>query len=162
MGLALGGILVGMDGWVGTKGLFACCLTLCLYYSMFQFVAAGGLQQLLEIFLSGILEPKEQESWTVVRANSILKWFHALCSLRMPDLHTASTCEGRLAGWVFRLLCGSGFFCHVWTLRLHFQRELFSGIDSAASWEQLADIFIILYYFFATSKGAKLKSENKL
>lgn len=31
-----------------------------------QFVAAGGLQQLLEIFNSGILEPKEQESWTVV------------------------------------------------------------------------------------------------
>lgn len=36
----------------------------------FQFVAAGGLQQLLEIFNSGILEPKEQESWTVVGVHS--------------------------------------------------------------------------------------------
>jgi len=33
-----------------------------------KFVAAGGLQQLLEIFNSGILEPKEQESWTVQKA----------------------------------------------------------------------------------------------
>uniref|UniRef100_A0A8C9UXP2 Ubiquitin carboxyl-terminal hydrolase 34 n=1 Tax=Scleropages formosus TaxID=113540 RepID=A0A8C9UXP2_SCLFO len=30
-----------------------------------KFVASGGLQLLLEIFNSGILEPKEQESWTV-------------------------------------------------------------------------------------------------
>lgn len=36
-----------------------------------QFVAAGGLQQLLEIFNSGILEPKEQESWTVVRIHNL-------------------------------------------------------------------------------------------
>nr|XP_060482945.1 ubiquitin carboxyl-terminal hydrolase 34-like [Panthera onca] len=35
-----------------------------------KFVAAGGLQQLLEIFNSGILEPKEQESWTVVSETS--------------------------------------------------------------------------------------------
>jgi len=37
-----------------------------------KFVAAGGLQQLLEIFNSGILEPKEQESWTVVSESSLL------------------------------------------------------------------------------------------
>ncbi|XP_061685121.1 ubiquitin carboxyl-terminal hydrolase 34 isoform X2 [Syngnathoides biaculeatus] len=30
-----------------------------------KFVSSGGLQQLLEIFNSGILEPKDQESWTV-------------------------------------------------------------------------------------------------
>lgn len=35
-----------------------CCL--------FQFVSSGGLQLLLEIFNSGILEPEDQESWTVV------------------------------------------------------------------------------------------------
>lgn len=37
-------------------------------YSLFllQFVSSGGLQLLLEIFNSGILEPKDQESWTVV------------------------------------------------------------------------------------------------
>lgn len=39
-------------------------------HNCLQFVAAGGLQQLLEIFNSGILEPKEQESWTVVSENS--------------------------------------------------------------------------------------------
>lgn len=31
-----------------------------------QFVASGGLQLLLEIFNSAILEPRDQESWTVV------------------------------------------------------------------------------------------------
>lgn len=31
-----------------------------------QFVSSGGLQLLLEIFNSGILEPEDQESWTVV------------------------------------------------------------------------------------------------
>lgn len=34
---------------------------------LLQFVSSGGLQLLLEIFNSGILEPKDQESWTVVR-----------------------------------------------------------------------------------------------
>lgn len=41
-------------------------------HNCLQFVAAGGLQQLLEIFNSGILEPKEQESWTVVSGSSLL------------------------------------------------------------------------------------------
>lgn len=35
--------------------------------SSLQFVSSGGLQLLLEIFNSAILEPKDQESWTVVR-----------------------------------------------------------------------------------------------
>lgn len=43
------------------------------FHNCLQFVAAGGLQQLLEIFNSGILEPKEQESWTVVSANLLFQ-----------------------------------------------------------------------------------------
>lgn len=38
-----------------------------------KFVSSGGLQLLLEIFNSGILEPKDQESWTVVRDRAPLK-----------------------------------------------------------------------------------------
>lgn len=38
-----------------------------VFLSVLQFVSSGGLQLLLEIFNSGILEPKDQESWTVVR-----------------------------------------------------------------------------------------------
>lgn len=39
------------------------------FHSFFvsQFVSSGGLQLLLDIFNSAILEPKDQESWTVVR-----------------------------------------------------------------------------------------------
>lgn len=40
-----------------TPSLLSCLL---------QFVSSGGLQLLLEIFNSGILEPEDQESWTVV------------------------------------------------------------------------------------------------
>lgn len=42
-------------------------LTHLLLTPLLQFVSSGGLQLLLEIFNSGILEPKDQESWTVVR-----------------------------------------------------------------------------------------------
>ncbi|XP_062912032.1 ubiquitin carboxyl-terminal hydrolase 34 isoform X4 [Mobula hypostoma] len=44
-----------------------------------KFVAAGGLQQLLEIFLSGILEPKEQESWTVWQLDCLACLLKLMC-----------------------------------------------------------------------------------
>lgn len=51
--------------------------------SLFQFVSSGGLQLLLEIFSSAILEPQEQESWTVVSPGrwSWLSWLSRLSSL---------------------------------------------------------------------------------
>ncbi|XP_036605909.1 ubiquitin carboxyl-terminal hydrolase 34-like [Trichosurus vulpecula] len=44
-----------------------------------KFVAAGGLQQLLEIFNSGILEPKEQESWTVWQLDCLACLLKLIC-----------------------------------------------------------------------------------
>ncbi|MEJ1274325.1 hypothetical protein NN561_005208 [Cricetulus griseus] len=44
-----------------------------------KFVAAGGLQQLLEIFNSAILEPKEQESWTVWQLDCLACLLKLIC-----------------------------------------------------------------------------------
>uniref|UniRef100_A0A4W3GN70 Ubiquitin carboxyl-terminal hydrolase 34 n=1 Tax=Callorhinchus milii TaxID=7868 RepID=A0A4W3GN70_CALMI len=44
-----------------------------------KFVASGGLQQLLEIFLSGILEPKVQESWTVWQLDCLACLLKLMC-----------------------------------------------------------------------------------
>lgn len=52
--------------------------------SSFQFVSSGGLQLLLEIFNSAILEPKDQESWTVVRLPGPLEHLHTHPTCFLP------------------------------------------------------------------------------
>lgn len=42
-----------------------------LFNPPLQFVSSGGLQLLLDIFNSGILEPKDKESWTVVSPSRV-------------------------------------------------------------------------------------------
>nr|XP_033794971.1 ubiquitin carboxyl-terminal hydrolase 34 isoform X3 [Geotrypetes seraphini] len=56
-----------------------------------KFVASGGLQQLLEIFNSGILEPKEQESWTVWQLDCLACLLKLICQFAVdpPDLDLA-------------------------------------------------------------------------
>ncbi|XP_018120315.1 ubiquitin carboxyl-terminal hydrolase 34 isoform X2 [Xenopus laevis] len=56
-----------------------------------KFVAAGGLQQLIEIFNSAIVEPKEQESWTVWQLDCLACLLKLICQFAVDptDLDVA-------------------------------------------------------------------------
>ncbi|XP_055079983.1 ubiquitin carboxyl-terminal hydrolase 34 isoform X2 [Periophthalmus magnuspinnatus] len=56
-----------------------------------KFVSSGGLQLLLEIFNSGILEPKDQESWTVWLLDCLACLLKLICQFAVdpPDLDLA-------------------------------------------------------------------------
>lgn len=108
--------------WIKKQILLHYVAAFLLPYSRncLQFVAAGGLQQLLEIFNSGILEPKEQESWTVVSENSPFQPVTvADCHFYKPNPWTTCKCY-----FCCKLYCSKG----VWsTVEINLRKNKESG-----------------------------------